>query len=227
VYVNGVLARTAPTFRLSAKAFTGRLVLGDSPRQPDGWSGELRGLAIFQRELRPPQVRLHYETWTRSGRPEILQEDSNLALYLFDERAGNVVHDRTGSGMDLYIPEKYMVLDKIFLEPFWQEFSMSQSYWSAVLKNIVGFIPFGFCVYACLSAHNVRRAAPATVILGCLVSLTIEVLQAYLPTRDSGTSDLFTNALGTWIGVVTFRAARPFLAAKFPRLPFVDDLLLW
>jgi len=113
-----------------------------------------------------------------------------------------------------------VVLDKIFLEPFWKEFSMSRRYWNAAFKNIVGFIPFGFCFCACLSARKVRRAALATVILGGLVSLTIEILQAYLPTRDSGTTDLFTNTLGTYIGVIAYRAVSPILAARFPWLSF-------
>ena len=117
--------------------------------------------------------------------------------------------------MNLYIPEKYVVLDRIFLEPFWTEFSMSRSYWSAVLKNIVGFVPFGFCFCACLSLRKIRRPALATVILGTLVSLTIEILQAYLPTRDSGMTDLVTNTLGTYTGVIAWRAVGPILAARF------------
>jgi glycopeptide antibiotics resistance protein len=113
-------------------------------------------------------------------------------------------------------------LDKIFLEPFWREFNMSWSYWESALKNIVGFIPFGFCVFPCLSAHKLKRAALVTVILGTLVSLTIEVLQAYLPTRDSGTTDLFTNTFGTYFGVVAFKVVSPVLAARFPWLTLVN-----
>jgi hypothetical protein len=215
VYANGVLARTASQFRLTAKDFTGRLILGDSPAQPDNWSGQLLGLAIYRRELTPTEVQRHYQTWTKALHPAIFADDRNIALYLFDERAGNVVHDRASSGADLEIPEQYRVSDKIFLEPFWKEFSLSRSYWDSVVKNVVGFLPFGFCFYPCLLLHKVRRPALATVILGTLVSLTIEILQAYLPTRDSGTTDIFTNTLGTWIGVAIFRATSGLLMRKF------------
>ena len=215
VYADGVLVGTAPQVLLSTGELTGRLVVGDSPRQTDSWSGRLLGLAIYRRELTPAQVTRHYRTWTQKGRPEVSGNDHNLALYLFGERKGRIVHDDAGSGVNLYIPEKYVVLDQIRLEPFWKEFSMSRSYWSAVLKNVVGFIPFGFCFYACLSEHKVRSAALATVILGTLTSLTIEVLQAWLPTRDSGMTDLFTNALGTWIGAIACRTVSPALAAIF------------
>ena len=220
VYTDGVLARTAPQFRLPAREFTGRLVLGDSPGQTDSWSGQLLGLAIYRRELTAAQVLRHYETWTQGEQPDLSDDEDNTALYLFNERAGNVVHNQAKSGVDLYIPEKYAVLDRIFLEPFWKEFNMSRSYWDSAFKNIVGFIPFGFCLCACLSARKIRRAALATVILGTLVSLTIETLQAYLPTRDSGTTDIFTNMLGTYIGVIACRVVSP-IAARFSWLHFV------
>jgi glycopeptide antibiotics resistance protein len=215
----------APQFRLPARAFTGRLVLGDSAGQTDSWSGQLLGLAIYRGELTAPQVLRHYETWTKGRQPDLSEDENITALYLFNERTGKVVHNRARSGVALFIPEKYEVLDKIFLEPFWKEFNMSRSYWESALKNIVGFIPFGFCVFPCLSAHKFKRAALTTVILGTLVSLTIEVLQAYLPTRDSGTTDLFTNTLGTHVGVVGFRVLSPIVATRFSWLRFPGAII--
>jgi hypothetical protein len=221
VYLDGVAVRRTSQFRLPAQAFSGRLVAGDSPGQGDSWSGQLLGLAIYQRELTGPQVFQNYVAWTQKARPAITQDDRNVALYLFDEHTGNVVRDKAGSGVDLYIPERYTVVDKIFLEPLWTEFSMTRSYWSAAVKNIVGFIPFGFCFYAYLAmVLLLKRATLVTVALGTAVSLTIEILQAYLPTRDSGTTDLITNTLGTWMGVASYSLLAPILVRIFPWSPF-------
>ena len=117
-----------------------------------------------------------------------------------------------------------MVLDQVFLERPWTEFSRSTGFFSAVLKNIVGFIPLGFCFYAYLSAARyIKRPALATVISGTLVSFTIEILQAYLPTRESGMTDLITNTFGTYIGVLLYAAVRPILSATLPWLSLVDS----
>jgi VanZ family protein len=217
VYLDGLAGGTAPHFRILAKEFTGRLILADSPGQPDAWQGDLMGLAIYNAELSAPQIRRHFKTWVQRERPEVSVEDRNVLLYLFDERGGTIVHDLAASGLDLQIPETYAVLDKISLEPVWREFSMSRSYWSAAAKNVIGFVPFGFCFYACLLAHKAERPAPRAVVLGLFVSLTIEVLQAYLPTRDSGTTDILTNTLGTYAGIWTYRALNPILAGRCAR----------
>ena len=220
VYVDGVAAKAAPGFQLSATDFAGRLILGDSPEQTDSWAGTLSGAAVYQGELTAAEVLKHYQTWTQEGRPEIDASERCRALYLFDERAGTVVRSRVDPGIDLQIPARYMVVDKKFLEPVWEEFSLSGSYASAALKNIVGFVPVGFVFFAYLSGvRGIRRAALVTVLLGTLISLTIEVLQGFLPTRDSGTTDLFTNTLGTWLGVWLYLRLHRWAAATFPWLP--------
>ncbi len=46
----------------------------------------------------------------------------------------------------------------------------------------------------------VRRLYYITILLGFCVSLTIELTQAYLPTRGSSLLDVINNTLGTAIG---------------------------
>jgi VanZ family protein len=161
----------------------------------------------------------HYLTWTKNGRPDITENERNIALYLFDEKTGSVIHDRAAAAVDLHIPETYAVVDKIALEPLWKESSFSRSYWKNNLINVVGFLPVGFVFYAYFRvARPIRKAMLATLAVGTATSLTIEVLQAFLPTRDSGTTDLITNTFGTYLGVLCFRDIYPTLTKKFPWL---------
>lgn len=190
---------------LSSRDFTGWLVIGNSPVVDDSWPGALRGLAMFDRELSAVEVLEHANSWTKNGRPAFSGGGSPVALYLFDERAGSVVHNRAGFAPDLAIPDHYLVLHKPFLQVPWKEFSPDWDYLADVLVNIGGFIPFGFlfCAYFS-SARPLRRAQWITILLGFLVSLTIETLQGYLPTRSSGITDIITNTLGTAMGALAF-----------------------
>lgn len=226
VYLDGAVAKVARGFRIPEGSFGGQLIVGDSPRQPDSFRGQIRGLAIYGVELDGAQVFRHYQTWTKNGRPDVAQDEANVALYLFDEHAGNAIHNHASAGGDLYIPEIYTVIDKVPLEPVWKEFNWSGSYWRGNLKNIVGFMPLGFCFYAFfMTAWPIKRAVLVTVALGILVSLAIEILQIFLPTRDSGTTDLITNTLGTYLGVMCYRHFYLGLAERFPHLSwFAPDL---
>ncbi len=206
IYLDGVLAERSLRFGLSSRDFTGRLVIANSPVAGDSWSGELRGLAIFDRELTAAEVLENYTSWTRNGRPEISGNASPVALYLFDERAGRVIHNRTGSAPDLTIPDHYLILRQPFLEVPWKEFNPTWSYVEDLLVNIGGFVPFGFvfCAYFSFVRHR-KHTLSLTIFLGFAVSLTIEVLQSYIPTRSSGMTDLITNTAGTAIGAMILR----------------------
>ena len=71
-----------------------------------------------------------------------------------------------------------------------------------ILINVLAFIPLGFL----LAGHFHRRdlalknALLFSIIIGFLISLTIEVLQAFLPSRNSSMTDLNMNTIGAAIG---------------------------
>ncbi|MGH9400506.1 MAG: VanZ family protein [Terriglobia bacterium] len=206
VYVNGVLVQGPQRFAFSATDLKGQLVVANSPVTNDSWSGELLGLAVYGRELTSDEIYQHYASWTKTGQPDRTENERTLALYRFDEHSGSVIYNRAGASADLYIPERYMELNHTLLKRPWNEYHPGWSYWKNVLINIGGFVPLGFLFYAYLSlALRSKRAAIATVVWGAAISLTIEVLQAFLPTRDSGMTDIITNTLGTGVGVALHR----------------------
>ena len=219
VYLNGTLSMTASNFSIPPEALSGRLIVADSPGQCDSFRGTLLGLAIYGSELSADEVSRHYETWTRNGQPVIEPSEHNIALYLFNEGRGKIIRNLASTSGDLEIPEKYIVVDKIVLEPFWREFNFSRGYWSGNLKNIVGFVPVGFFFYAYfLIARPTWRPVLITIAFGTLLSIAIEVLQVFLPTRDSGTTDIITNTFGTWLGVLLYRQTYAYLVQTLPGL---------
>ena len=204
VYRDGALVRRSP-LRPSISEFSGWLVIGNSPIFSDGWSGVLRGLAIYDTALDRTQIERHYSSWTKGGAPALTSDDVCIALYLFNEHAGRVVHNRVRSENDLYIPPQYMVLRQTVLDPVWRAFNWSRGFWQDAFINVAGFIPFGcfFCAY--FSARGLRSPALCASALGAAVSVFIELTQAYLPTRDSSMSDLINNILGSILGAAAYR----------------------
>jgi VanZ family protein len=201
IYVDGAVVQTGRV----PFVMGGRLVVGDSPGQQDSWRGEVYGLAIYARQLGPTEVARHYDMWTQNKGAEIGVDDRPVALYSFDERAGNVVHNKAGHSFDLFLPKDYTVAYQFFLEPFWREFKPSPPFWRDVFKNVIGFIPLGLCLYPLMASFGIRRAMLATVAVGAAISLGIELIQATMPWRESGTTDLLANSAGTWIGVRSYQ----------------------
>jgi len=206
VYLNGMLAKSAPQFRLTTQDLRGQLIVGTAPVSDDRWAGKLLGFAIYGTQLSGEQVAEHYRGWIENRRPAISLADNVAALYDFSEQNGAVVHSQAGFAPDLNIPKRFTVKGETFLTPPWNEYSPGWSYYKYILINIFGFVPLGFFLCAYFSrVRNYGRAELTTVLIGAATSLTIEVLQAYIPTRQSGMTDVITNTLGTGIGVWLFR----------------------
>jgi glycopeptide antibiotics resistance protein len=72
----------------------------------------------------------------------------------------------------------------------------------AALLNIALFVPFGFGLSQKLREKGKSGASifGITVVAGALFSYGIEFTQIYVPTRDSGWEDVFTNTTGAVVG---------------------------
>ena len=211
IYVNGNFEKNYPKYSLiSKKQLTNtQLILGNSPTGKNPWKGDIYGLAAYSRPLSEKEVFQNYQLWLKRNSSELLDSESLLQLYLFDEHDGTLVHNHTGQQHDLLIPATFHMLHKTILTLPWRDFRLNSSYLRDIFINVAGFIPFGFFFYAFL--NNIKKASRArnyliAIFLGGGISLAIELLQVYLPTRSSSLTDLICNILGTCIGVILFRA---------------------
>ena len=73
-----------------------------------------------------------------------------------------------------------------------------------VAINTLGYAPLGFLLALIFMRHcRIGWALTATVFSGVLLSLCMETLQSYLPSRIPSNVDLALNTLGTGLGAVT------------------------
>ncbi|MDD5296211.1 MAG: VanZ family protein [Rhodocyclaceae bacterium] len=69
--------------------------------------------------------------------------------------------------------------------------------------NVAGYLPLGFLLTSALTARfKPGRAALLALLFSSALSLAMEVLQNYLPSRVSSNVDLATNTLGAFLGVL-------------------------
>jgi VanZ like family len=208
VFLDGEMAGSFPEFKISRSELLGKIVLGTSPITYQPWLGELHGLAIYSKELTPADALRHYKEWTvPSGHPDL---DGAIARYSFARGAGSEVRSQVPTGPNLEIPASFSVPHKSLLVSPAQEFKADRLYALDVTINIAGFVPLGVIVCSYLSwTRGHWRAILGTIIACGFLSFVIEVLQYYIPQRNSGTTDIITNALGAALGAVLARSSPP------------------
>jgi VanZ family protein len=202
VYLDGHLAQVFPRFRISRAELSGLIVVGASAVDYQPWTGEVRGLAIYSKELTLTDALRHYRDWINPGvHPPDL--DGAVARYVFAEAGGREIRNQVVSGSSLEIPRSFSVPHKVMLESAANEFKTEWRYLSDVLLNVTGFVPLGFVVCAYLACTRSRGTAILYAILvGGILSFMIEVLQFYVPRRVSGMTDIITNTLGAALGAL-------------------------
>jgi len=204
IYVNGVLKKSMKNMQMRAADFAGTLIVANAPYGNLSWTGTFRGLALYDRALRAEEISEDYNLWQHNRELKARRTAQAYSLYLFNEQTGDRLHNVGSAGPDLIIPKNYFIFEPGFLVPFWKEYHPNSEYAKDLAINVFGLVPLGFCFAALFAWRNGRKGSLLyTTLLGFCVSLTIEILQAFMPTRFSGTTDLITNtsgaALGGWL----------------------------
>jgi len=100
------------------------------------------------------------------------------------------------------VPERVTLRNSILAWPDWRK-QKDSSPAEDIVVNILGFVPFGFLAALWLvpARGPMRlRSFLLAVLMGTLISLAIEVTQAFIPARDSNMVDLLCNTAGTVLG---------------------------
>ena len=147
IYVDGVRAETFPSHRWlphpnGKTSF--RVVVGNDTAGKSPWHGEVLGLAIYERELRPEDVRLHHAHWQEGNYAALVGEPGVIGVYTFDEGSGPWAHNRVADSGHLWIPERFRPLEGEVLATPGRGFKVEWYFVEDVIINILGFVPLGY-----------------------------------------------------------------------------------
>jgi hypothetical protein len=156
-------------------------------------TGVVSQIAIFDRAYDVKDLR-HPDLIVKNGRP--------LVNYDFRNSTGTAVANRGVSDVGpLVIPETFtpfrnpVLMD---LKDLWNPLPV----WGDIVLNIVAFLPIGLLV-AAAAGPSVRlsKTTAIAVVLSFMLSMSIELLQSFLPRRWSTFMDVATNTFGGFLGV--------------------------
>lgn len=207
IYINGKEVKRNRTFTLFTDSITpsGTLILGNSIEGTRGWVGNMYYLSVYNKVLTAPEILKQYTLFRTSGTTSAIPHNSQFILYEFDSIENKNIRNKAGSSLVLIVPERLKMIHKKFLTLSSNALKFNRGNILDTFLNLLGFIPLGFILGIGISETNVKSSQGIyvlTLLLCIIVSLAIELLQVFLPSRDSSLLDLFLNTAGGGIGIV-------------------------
>jgi VanZ family protein len=185
-------------------AFSGQFLLGNSPILKNGWYGEIKGLAIYNRILSPEEIAMHSSAVFKKGMCALAGTPGCVALYPFDEGKGKTVRSILGDNRPFSIPASLNGREYLKLRSPHNNMRSEGFNTSDIIRNIIFFVPFGALLSAIIQRkYTIGHAATFLVVIlaAGLLSFVIESLQFSLPSRWPEISDILSNMLGSGCGI--------------------------
>ena len=209
LYLDGKMIKSRPDLILTIPvANTPRMTLGCTVHGNSPWRGELYGLAFYPRELDAATIKNRFGYWLHDQTLPYSGAEDAFLFFSFNERSGTGSMDQVTGVQKLNIPKNYEILEKRFLSPPWQNFKLNESFFMDFIINLLGFMPLGFFLCALLLESGGKlqeHAILGTATICFLISLGLEIAQAWIPSRDSQMLDLILNTTGAWIAAACYR----------------------
>jgi VanZ family protein len=174
---------------------TAALSLGSTVNGKFDWCGSIRMLTIFDRILTLDDL---------IGGPPGPGTPQPLLSYEFPAGVRTPIHDAgRPPAADLVIPERALAPRRELLESvadYWQGPNEATD----VFLNILVFVPLGYLttLFLRMMIRRPRAAFMLAFAAVFLCSLSIEVAQHFLPTRNSSMMDVLSNTIGGIAGIV-------------------------
>jgi len=178
------------------------LVIGSDAHGRFHWKGKISTLAIFDRSFPQRKIR----DVTRS-----IGDYAPLVHYTFKKASGTRVKDEgTGTSGNLMVPFRYRPYKRVVLGSPSTAFNDYRRDLRDILLNLAGFIPFGLLMMLSLTRRGIKTGTALFISLaaGFGLSLVIEMIQPFLSSRTSSTTDLINNTLGTTLGALGYAVTR-------------------
>ncbi len=175
------------------------VILGNSRDLKSSWTGSILALRVFERASDEGKVA-----------QEVMEPEADsshwglIADYSFEKNHEGIVPDLSGNRNEMEVPRQINFTNRILAWPD-RVVLKGVSLTGDVIVNIVGFVPFGFLLafwHGQAKGARQSRSFLFAVLIGVLVSFTIEVAQAFIPVRDSSLIDLMCNTGGAVLGAL-------------------------
>jgi VanZ family protein len=185
-----------------------RLVIGNEVTADRPWSGEIYYAAIYDQAVGGEEIAEKYDGGIPMG--GCLNTNGGAAhtppliCFPFDEKKGAwVIGYRDGvQSVRLHMPARLPMSTNMLQSS--QPAEIIQSLGSIYnFLHILLFIPVGAFLYRYVGARVTSAFLTATIVLifGSLVSLGFEMMQHFLPSRNSTIIDVVANLMGVCLGI--------------------------
>jgi VanZ family protein len=205
ISVDGKLTRANPDFHPFSDTARGpwRIAIGGSLSGKYTWKGTLFCFTIF-----PGNVVGLTSARDYLGLENAERAYGSIVKFTFDKQP--VAAPGMSGRHELVVRPRFPVVPEVLVSP-WNDFTNDASYYADIAVNVIGFLPFGF-FFALFLLQRFTTSRWKTVVAvaatGLLISLSIELLQVFIPGRSSQLSDVMTDTFGTLVGACVCLVAK-------------------